>query len=50
MLTAFADPLVSAFRHARSRKDLEKINYSSEMLSLLDINPNVEEYFGENQK
>jgi len=50
MLAASSDPLVSEFRHVRSRKDLEERNYSSEMLSLLDITLNIDDYFEENQK
>lgn len=48
MLVASSDPLISSLRHVRSRKDLEEHNYSSDMLSLLDIAPNVNEYFKEN--
>jgi len=50
MLAASSDPLVSEFKHVRSRKDLEERNYSSEMLSLLDITFNIDDYFEENQK
>jgi len=50
MLAASSNPLFSAFRYMKSRKDLEERNYSFEMLSLLDINLNVDEYFEENQK
>lgn len=48
MLAASSDPLISSRRHVRSRKDLEEHNYSSDMLSLLDIAPNVDDYFKEN--
>lgn len=49
MLAASSDPLLASLRHVRSRKDLEGSNYSSEMLSLLDMNINVDDHFVENQ-
>lgn len=48
MLAASSDPLISSRRHVRSQKDLEERNYSYDMLSLLDIAPNVNDYFKEN--
>lgn len=48
MLAASSDPLISSRRHVRSRKDLEEYKYSSDMLSLLQIAQNVNDYFEEN--
>ena len=48
MLAASSDPLISSLRYVRSQKDFKEYNYSSEMLSLLDITPNVNEYFEKN--
>lgn len=48
MLSASSDPLISSLRSVRSRKDLIEYRYSSDMLSLLDIDPNVNDYFQEN--